>query len=76
MDYLDERSATLGVPILILHGIDDDTVPIALSRELADTRPDLVELVEFRDADHVRSWNVDRDRYEWAVEGFLTRILP
>lgn len=76
MNYLDERTSKLDVPILILHGIEDDTVPIALSRELADERPDIVELVEFRDADHVRSWNVDRARYEAAADGFLNRVLP
>jgi len=76
MDYLDDRVGLLDVPILILHGVQDGTVPIALSRELADTRPDLVELVEFRDADHVRSWNVDTARYMSAVGAFLDRVVP
>jgi len=76
MDYLDERADGLGVPILVLHGVEDDTVPIALSRELADRFPDIVELVEFRGAGHVRSWNVDPARYEAAVAGFLARVIP
>ena len=76
MDYLDGRVGLLDVPILILHGVRDETVPIALSRELADARPDLVELVEFRDADHVRSWNVDTARYMSAVGAFLDRVAP
>jgi len=74
MDYLDDRVGLLEVPILILHGVQDGTVPIHLSRELADTRPDLVELIEFRNADHVRSWNVDSARYLSAVGAFLDRI--
>jgi len=76
MDYLDDRVGLLDVPILILHGVADGTVPITLSRELADTRPDLVELVEFRDADHVRAWNVDTGRYMSAVGSFLDRVSP
>jgi len=76
MDYLDDRVALLEVPILVLHGLQDGTVPIDLSRELADTRPDIVELVEFRDADHVRSWNVDSARYLSAVGAFLDRVAP
>ena len=76
MDYLDDRVERLEVPMLVFHGVEDATVPIALSRELADRRPDLVDLVEFREADHVRSWNVNADRYRAAVEEFLGRVLP
>ncbi|MBU1227420.1 MAG: lysophospholipase [Actinobacteria bacterium] len=74
MDYLDERAAGLTVPILVLHGVEDDTVPIALSRELADRLPGIVELVEFPGAGHVRSWNVDPTRYDAAVAAFLDRV--
>ena len=71
MDYLDGRADALETPTLLLHGTADGTVPIALSRELADRRPDIVELVEFPGAEHVRGWNVDADRYEQAVASFL-----
>jgi pimeloyl-ACP methyl ester carboxylesterase len=74
MDYLDGRVTSLRVPILLLHGVEDGTVPISLSRELADRRPDIVQLEEFRGADHVRSWNVDPDRYLAVVGEFLDRI--
>ncbi|MCB2224928.1 MAG: lysophospholipase [Actinobacteria bacterium] len=76
MDYLDHRLDRLDTPVLVFHGTADDTVPIALSREMADRRPGLVELVEVRGAGHVRSWNVDPDGYEAALGAFLDRIAP
>ncbi len=74
VDYLDRRLDDLAVPVLVLHGTADGTVPIALSREMADRRPDVVRLVEFPGADHVRGWNVDRDRYQAEVAAFLEQI--
>jgi alpha-beta hydrolase superfamily lysophospholipase len=74
IDYLGS-APNLSVPVLILHGIEDETVPIELSRSFADARPDLVSLEEFAAADHVRSWNVDPDRYLRVVGEFLDEVL-
>ena len=68
------RAEELDVPILILHGTDDPSVPIGTSRELARLRPDLVTLVEFEGAKHVQSWNLDPDRYVNAIETFLENL--
>ena len=70
-DYL-SRADELRAPMLVLHGDRDATVPHRVSVDLATARPDLVTYHEFIDADHVGSWNVDRDRYAAAVVGFLT----
>ena len=67
-----ERAAEFSAPILLIHGNEDDTVPIRSSDEFAAARPDLVTYLEF-DADHVRSWNADPERYETAVSAFVTR---
>jgi alpha-beta hydrolase superfamily lysophospholipase len=74
IDYVD-RSESLEVPILVLHGVEDPSVPIETSRELAARQPDLVTLVEFEGAKHIQSWNVDPNRYEQAVLTFLARVM-
>jgi len=74
LDYLDQ-SADYTTPILIFHGTEDDSVPIEPSREFAELRPDLVELVEVPGAGHVLSWNVNRDLYERHLVSFLEAHL-
>jgi alpha-beta hydrolase superfamily lysophospholipase len=74
IDYID-RSESLEVPILILHGVEDPSVPIETSRELAARQPDLVTLVEFEGAKHIQSWNADPERYREAVLDFLARVV-
>jgi uncharacterized protein len=58
-------------PILLFHGTADDTVPVSVSDRFAQARPDLVTYVRVDGAEHVRSWNVERERYEQAVRDFL-----
>jgi pimeloyl-ACP methyl ester carboxylesterase len=69
LDYV-SRADEFEVPILVIHGTNDGTVPIETSRRLAEARPDLVTLVE-TDAGHVLSWNVGPAAYADAIEGFL-----
>jgi uncharacterized protein len=73
IDYV-SGAERLEVPVLILHGTGDLSVPIESSRELARSRPDLVTLIEFDDAKHVQSWNADPEKYAQAVEAFLERV--
>lgn len=70
IDYI-SRADNLKTPILILHGVEDPSVPIETSRELAALRPDLVTLVEFEGAKHIQSWNLDQDRYRQEVVTFV-----
>ncbi len=72
LDYVDQ-AGDLSAPVLVFHGIEDTTVPIELSRRLADARPDLVTLVE-TDAGHVLSWNVDPTAYERHFAEFLATM--
>ncbi|WP_418154749.1 alpha/beta hydrolase family protein [Actinoalloteichus caeruleus] len=61
---------------LLLHGDEDLTVPVGDSRALAAAADSLdwpVEYHEFPGAEHVASWNQDRNRYEEVVREFLTR---
>lgn len=66
-----ERAGELAVPVLLMHGGDDDHVPIGPSRALAAARPDLVTFAEFAGAGHVREWNTDPERWEREVARFL-----
>jgi uncharacterized protein len=75
LDYVD-RAGGLATPILLFHQAGDPTVPVAISEALAAARPDLVTFERFAGDGHVRSWNVDRSRYERAVRAFLERVAP
>ena len=73
VDYL-ARVDELSVPILLIHGDDDDTVPVAISERLVAARPDLVTYLRIPGAPHSSSWNVTPDVYERAVSDFLERL--
>ena len=68
------RADEIDVPILILHGVDDTFVPPQPSEQLAAERPGLVTFEPFEGAQHVRPWNVERDRYGGLVADFLTSV--
>lgn len=70
LDYL-RTTDQLTVPILVFHGTDDDDIPLATSRDLADLRPDLVTLVEVPGAGHLSTWNVDPPAYEHQLLEFI-----
>ena len=73
VDYV-ERADELDMPVLLFHGSDDPTVPIAIGEALADARPDLVEMHLVEDAAHVRAWNEDPEAYRSVVLDFLRRL--
>lgn len=68
-DYL-AQSNELHAPMLIFHGSNDESVPLATSGQLAQLRPDIVTLVT-TEAGHVRSWNESPDEYKSAIIEFL-----
>jgi alpha/beta superfamily hydrolase len=63
----------LDVPVLLVHGSADTTVPVTSSERFAAARPDLVTFLR-TEAEHVRSWNLGPSVYEGAVEEFLTGL--
>ena len=69
------RAADLSTPTLILHGTQDDSVPIRLSQTLRDARPDLIELETF-DAGHTLCWNTDPGRWQRSVTTALKARVP
>ena len=73
LDWL-SRWEDVDTPTLILHSTDDEVVPVAGSVKLADLSP-LVDFVGFTGARHTKEWNIDRTRYERAIEDWLPRHL-
>lgn len=70
------RAGELRVPILLIHSVDDQAVPVTGSQELAGRRPDLVRLPPWGTARHCREWNVDPSRWEAEVEEFCAPAQP
>jgi alpha-beta hydrolase superfamily lysophospholipase len=71
LDYVPAASK-LEVPMLILHGTDDRTIPLEVSRRFAREGGTNLRLVEFRGAAHVQSWNNDPQRYEQEIARFIS----
>ncbi len=61
----------LAVPVLLIHGSGDETVPVTSSDEFAEARPDLVTYIRPDDVGHVQAWNADPEAYERAATDFL-----
>ena len=74
---LDQVSAAdeFGVPILLIHGEDDDRVPVRLADALAAARPDLIEYLRVPGAGHLGAFTTDPVATEAALDGFLDRLL-
>jgi pimeloyl-ACP methyl ester carboxylesterase len=69
-----EHADRLSVPVLLVHGTGDATVPVASSDEFAEARPDLVTYLRLDGAEHVQGWNSHRLLYEDAVATFLSDL--
>ncbi|HEU4515209.1 MAG TPA: alpha/beta hydrolase [Nocardioidaceae bacterium] len=71
LDYVGEPD-WLDVPALVIHGDADLTVPLRTSIWLSRRHEDLVELVVFQDAGHVRAWDEEPKRYARELRAFLS----
>jgi uncharacterized protein len=63
------------VPVLLIHGDADTTVPVELADALAATAPELITYLRVAGAGHLRAWNLARERFEGAVTAFLDAQL-
>lgn len=63
-------------PMLLFHGSEDQTVPVAHVERLAHARPDIVEYHRVEGAEHVGAWNIDPAHYEAVVTRFVQRLWP
>ncbi|MGB3413102.1 MAG: alpha/beta hydrolase [Microbacteriaceae bacterium] len=69
-----EHPENIFVPTLILHSDDDHFVPSSGSRELQAMQSELVTLVSFDEAQHVRLWNYDPARWSGAITSWLLQL--
>lgn len=73
LSYIDGLAADTR-PLLLIHGTEDELVPIATSRALAAARSDAI-YVEVPGARHTLAWNLDGEAYAGCVQGFLRGAL-
>jgi pimeloyl-ACP methyl ester carboxylesterase len=62
------------LPIVLFHGTQDRTVPIATSAQFAKELPEWVTYYRVPHAGHTQAWNVDPGLYEQRLTAFLSRI--
>jgi len=65
------RAGELRHPVLLIHSVDDEFVPVGPSQELARARPDLVTMEPWTTARHTKEWNVDPARWERSLTDFV-----
>lgn len=63
------------IPILLIHGADDNFVPAEMSEEIAKANPEKVTRYTFPRADHALSYMVDTPRYRKLVTEFVQHVL-
>ena len=63
------------IPILLIHGADDNFVPAEMSEEIAKSNPEKITRYTFPGADHALSYMVDTPRYRKLVTEFVQRVL-
>lgn len=75
---LDQRrsAAIHTVPLLLIHGVEDQTIPVALSDAFARDYGGPVEFRRVKGVDHTEAWNSDPDAYEAWGRGFLAEYAP
>jgi fermentation-respiration switch protein FrsA (DUF1100 family) len=63
------------VPILLIHGEEDNFVPCQMSMEIQAADPAKIELQLFPGAGHGLSYLIDQERYERVIRDFNDRLL-
>lgn len=73
------RADEVGVPVLLMHGTDDETVPYRQAEEFVKAMKKAgkpLEFIEFKDVDHDIEKSADRIKFLNAVEAFLATHNP
>ena len=63
------------IPILLIHGEEDDVVPIHMSNNIYNANKDKIEYHTFKKAKHGLSYIIDPNRYEIIASNFLSKHL-
>ena len=70
-----EAAKNAALPLLLIHGLEDDFVPCDMSRELAKAYGGRVTLELFEDAGHGTSYLYNTKKYRAALEKFYAENL-
>lgn len=75
---LDQRRSIeqLMVPILLIHGTEDATVPVSLADELAERVRAPLQFEQVPGAAHAEAWNRGPEAYQAWVKDFLQQYAP
>lgn len=65
------RASEINKRTLVLHGQQDPSTPFHVSQQVADLRPDVVQLVAFDTVGHSHEWNFDSEGWEDAAAALL-----
>lgn len=74
LDYIADADETIRQPVLVHHGTEDLTVPLETSIDLAAVDPGLIRLIQVEGADHIESYDLDRQGYIDSVLAFLAGL--
>ncbi len=74
IDYVSKAGTSLRLPVLVIHGTEDGTVPVAQSVRFVEMSPDQTRLLVFEGAGHVDSYQSDPDRYLAEVLRFMQEV--
>ena len=62
------------IPIMFIHGLEDDFIPYSMSVEMYEAKKGLKALYLAKGAKHACSVKVDKDKYEREVNEFLNKV--
>jgi dipeptidyl aminopeptidase/acylaminoacyl peptidase len=65
------KAKQIDVPVLLLQGESDESVPVGAAEQFAASNPAKIQLGLFPSAQHTAEWNADTARYARLVTQFL-----
>ena len=74
MDRIKEAGGVEKIPLLLIHGLEDDYIPYQESERIRDVKKGTVVFYLCKGAKHAKSWITDPAEYDRVVGNFLEEI--